>query len=300
MIPAPMRQLYPFDGSFFRIGNHHLHYIDEGKGPPILMLHGNPTWSFYYRRAIRDLSSTHRVIVPDHIGCGLSDKPDDSEYEYTLARRVDDLERLLASLNLAEPLTLMVHDWGGVIGLAYAVRHPDKIVRIVLTNTAGFPLTPGRRLPVALHVARAPVLGPLLVRGLNLFCRGATKHGVTRARMPASVRAGYLWPYRSWSDRRAIHRFIQDIPVRGADKSFSILQEVATGLDSLRSKPRLILWGGRDFVFDRFILERWRLQWPDAVVKEFGDAGHYLFEDSWPECRDAIDEFLGYSRDKEE
>ena len=106
-----------------------LHYIDEGEGEPVVMLHGNPSWSFLYRNLIDSLRGSHRVIVPDHIGCGLSEKPDDSRYTYTLQSRMDDLEDLLDHLGLDRELTLVLHDWGGMIGMAYAARHPERIAR---------------------------------------------------------------------------------------------------------------------------------------------------------------------------
>src|ERR1700726_1277861 len=99
-----------------------LHYLDEGQGPPIVMLHGNPTWSYYYRDLVKGLCGEHRVIVPDHIGCGGSDKPGDDRYEYPLERRVFDLEALLDHLGLRDNLTLVLHDWGGMIGMAFAHR----------------------------------------------------------------------------------------------------------------------------------------------------------------------------------
>ncbi len=179
---------YPFTPHYFDLQGIRLHYVDEGPAdralsqdaPPILMLHGNPTWSFYYRRLISALRSTHRVIVPDHIGMGLSDKPGELQYEFTLARRVTDLEKLIDSLNLRHPLTLILHDWGGMIGMAYATRHPERIAKIVILNTGGFSLPKTKKMPWQLNLARSPFLGGLLVRGLNAFSRGAIKDCVTR------------------------------------------------------------------------------------------------------------------------
>ena len=131
-----------------------LHYIDEGSGEPIVMVHGNPTWSFYYRHLIDSLRDSYRVIVPDHIGCGLSDKPDDSRYRYTLSSRVDDLERLLDHLGLDRDLTLIMHDWGGMIGMAYAARHPERIARLVVSNTAAFHKPASKPMPRALTICR--------------------------------------------------------------------------------------------------------------------------------------------------
>ena len=131
---------YPFVGKTLDLRGVRMNYVDEGPrdAPPVLMLHGNPTWSFYYRRLIAALSGKHRVIVPDHVGMGLSDKPDESKYDYTLARRVVDLEKLVASLGLRQPLTLVVHDWGGPIGLRIAIEQPERVARIVVMDTGLF------------------------------------------------------------------------------------------------------------------------------------------------------------------
>src|SRR5665213_599131 len=108
-----------------------MHYVDEGHGETVVMLHGNPNWSYYYRNLIHSLSNRYRCLAPDHIGCGLSDKPGDDRYEYVLDRRVDDLERLLDSLGVTKDITLVLHDWGGMIGLAFATRHPDRVKRLI-------------------------------------------------------------------------------------------------------------------------------------------------------------------------
>jgi pimeloyl-ACP methyl ester carboxylesterase len=131
-----------------------MHYIDEGQGDPVVMVHGNPTWSFYYRdlaRALKDAG--HRVIAMDHVGMGLSDKPSDARYEYTLRNRLRDVERLLSSLELG-PVTLVVHDWGGAIGLGWALRDPARVKALVITNTAAFLPGPEHRLPWQLSLAR--------------------------------------------------------------------------------------------------------------------------------------------------
>jgi len=135
------RELYPFEGRYFDRGaGVRMHYLDEGEGPPVVMVHGNPTWSFYYRQLVLALRDGHRCIVPDHVGMGLSDKPGDDRYAYTLAQRVDDLEALLEHLGVDRDVTLVVHDWGGMIGMAWAARHPERVARLVILNTAAFPL----------------------------------------------------------------------------------------------------------------------------------------------------------------
>ncbi len=172
-------------GRDFDRGGLKLHYIDEGSGEPVVMLHGNPTWSFYYRHMIDSLRGSYRVIAPDHIGCGMSDKPDDSQYNYTLASRVDDLELLLDHLGLDRDLTLVMHDWGGMIGMAYAARHPERIARLVVSNTAAFHKPSSKPMPRALAICRDSRLGAFLVRGLNVFCLGTAAIGCKRQRMTA-------------------------------------------------------------------------------------------------------------------
>ena len=162
-------------GRDFDRGGLRLHYIDEGSGEPVVMLHGNPTWSFFYRHLIDALRGSHRVIVPDHIGCGLSDKPDDSRYTYTLASRVDDLELLLDHLGLESDLTLVMHDWGGMIGMTYAARHPERIARLVVSNTAAFHKPPAKPMPRALAICPRLGAGGVPGPGLNVFCHGTAR-----------------------------------------------------------------------------------------------------------------------------
>jgi cis-3-alkyl-4-acyloxetan-2-one decarboxylase len=265
-------------------------YIDVGAGPPVLLLHGNPSWSYMYRRLIAALRDRHRVVAPDHIGMGRSDKPPRAAYPYDLARRVADLERLLDCLDLDEPLTLVVHDWGGMIGLAWAVEHPERVARLVLMNTAAFPMPEGKRLPTVLRLVRVPVLGEVLVRGLNAFALGAALVGVRRRPMPAAVRRRYLAPYRSWQRRVAIQAFVDDIPLRDGDRSYPIVAATAARLDRLAAVPTLVCWGMRDPVFDADYLAEWERRMPHADVHRI-DAGHYVLEDA-PEVVQLIDDFI--------
>jgi haloalkane dehalogenase len=284
--------LYPFEGRFLYLDGIRYHYLDEGDGAPTVMLHGNPTWSFYFRNLVQALRDDYRVIVPDHIGCGLSDKPSDSVYDYTLARRVRDLELLIDHLGINRKLTLLVHDWGGMIGLAYAVRHLERIGRLVILNTAAFPLPATKRFPWQLRLCRAPGLGALLVRGLNLFCRGAAANCVVRQPLTPEVRAMYLRPYDSWRHRIAVHRFVEDIPLRAGDPSYPTLAETEKGLERLRDRPMLICWGERDFIFDLPFLAEWQRRFPAAEVHRFADAGHYVLEDAGAEIVELVKTFL--------
>jgi len=285
------RVVYPFADHYLNISGLRYHYLDEGFGEPLVMLHGNPTWSFFYRNLVLGLRDAYRTVVPDHIGCGLSDKPDDSRYEYSLRRRVADLETLLDHLGLRNNLTLILHDWGGMIGMALAHRHPEWIKRLIVFNTAAFPMPQGKRLPWSLWWCRLPLIGPLLVRGFNVFCRGALRYCVCKP-LPAEVRKGYLAPYDSWRNRIAILRFVQDIPLTVTDRGFDLVKAVADGLYRFASLPTLICWGERDFVFDHSFLEEWRRRFPFAEIHLFPDAGHYVLEDAGAEVLLRIRDFL--------
>jgi haloalkane dehalogenase len=269
-----------------------LHYIDEGSGEPVILLHGNPTWSFYYRHLIEALRDAQRVIVPDQIGCGLSDKPDDSRYDYTLASRVDDLELLLDHLGLDRELTLVLHDWGGVIGMTYAARHPERIARLVIANTAAFHKPAGKSFPWALSLFRARALGSCLVRGLNLFVRGTAWIGCRESRLSPAERNAYAAPYDSWAHRIAIHRFVQDIPLRPDDRSYELVSWVQDRLGLLDAVPMLIVWGMRDFVFDGPVLDEWVRRFPAAEVHRFPRAGHLVFEDQREAINGLVQSFL--------
>jgi len=288
-------ELYPFEPHWLTLpSGHRMHYVDEGPrdAPVVLMLHGNPTWSFYWRRLISALRLSHRVIAPDHIGCGKSDKPGDDTYSYRLAQRVEDIEALVGQLGLQD-ITLAIHDWGGMIGMGWAHRHPDLVARLVVLNTAAFPMPSTKRLPASLWLARDTKAGAFLVRGFNAFARGATRLAVTRVRLPKAVRDGLCAPYDSWDHRRAVLRFVQDIPLKETDPSFSIVREVGEHLHQFNDRPVLICWGDRDFVFDDHFLRVWKSALPDAEVHQFPDCGHYVLEDAPEEIEQLVLSFLG-------
>lgn len=285
------QELYPFSGQVLDLDGLRYHYLDEGQGEPVVAVHGNPTWSFYYRELVRALRTDHRVVVPDHIGCGLSDKPGDDRYPYTLERRIADFGRLMDELRL-EGLDLVVHDWGGMIGLAWAVRHPERVRRLVILNTAAFHLPQSKPFPWQLWAVRDTPLGPLLVRGFNAFARGAARVACTRKPMPRTVRDAYCAPYDSWADRIATLRFVQDIPLAPGDGGYSIVSDTEARLDVFRDRPVLICWGERDFVFDRHFLDEWRRIYPQAEVHAYPDCGHYILEDAGEEIIPLVRGFL--------
>ncbi len=288
--PVP-HSLYPFEGRDFDLRGLRYRYLDEGSGDPIVMLHGNPTWSFYYRNLVRALRDDYRAVVPDHIGCGFSDKPDDSRYRYTLSQRVADLEAFLDHLDLHENLTLVAHDWGGMIGMAYAVRHPERVCRLVLMNTAAFHLPEDMRMPAALWFVRDTRLGPFFVQRFNLFSRGAAWLAPAK-RLSKQVRDAYCAPYDSYENRIATLRFVQDIPLRPGDPAYDQVSEIAAGLDRFRNTPILLLWGEKDFVFKPQVLSIFEKTWPHAEVHRFPDAGHYVLEDASAEIPPLVRDFL--------
>jgi cis-3-alkyl-4-acyloxetan-2-one decarboxylase len=283
---------YPFTGHYLDLDGLRYHYLDEGSGEPVIMVHGNPSWSFYYRNLVLALRDRYRCIVPDHIGCGFSDKPGDDRYDYTLARRVDDLERLVDHLGLSEKITLVLHDWGGMIGMAYAVRHPERIKRLVLLNTAAFHLPEEKRFPYALKLCRNTRLGAFLVRGCNAFSLAASFVGCKRNPLPAKLRRAYRLPYDSWQNRIATLRFVQDIPLAVGDRNYELVSAVAAGLAQFGDLPMAIFWGELDFVFDCSFLAEWQRRFPKAEVHRYPDAGHYILEDAAAEVVPLIRAFL--------
>jgi pimeloyl-ACP methyl ester carboxylesterase len=288
--------LYPFEGKFFdRGGGLRLHYLDEGAGEPVVMLHGNPTWSFYYRNLVLALRDTHRCIVPDHIGCGMSDKPNDGytyTYTYKLKSRVDDLERLLDSLKIMQGITLVVHDWGGMIGMAYATRHPERIRRLVILNTSAFRLPQTKPFPWPLWIVRNTPVGAVLVRGFNAFSGIAARACCTRHPLSKELRDAYTAPYDSWANRIATLRFVQDIPLKSGDISYAIVENVERNVKQFAKMPMLICWGLKDFVFDRHFLKLWEDHFPHAEVHRFEDCGHYILEDAKDEVIPLIRDFV--------
>ena len=266
--------LYPFVAQKISIQGHNLSFLDQGQGRVIVMLHGNPTWSFFYRNLAILLQDKYRVIVPDHMGCGFSDKPQD--YSYNLKTHIDNLETLLADLDI-EKFSLVVHDWGGAIGMGLAVRNPERVESVVVMNTAAFP---SQRIPLRIRMCRVPLLGDLIVRGFNGFARGALTMAVVNKMTPAVAR-GYLEPYDSWAHRIALLRFVQDIPLTPKDASWKSLTEIDHGLKLLQDIPMLVLWGGRDFCFTRHFYNEWLQRFPGAESHFFPDAGHYVLEDAF-------------------
>lgn len=278
---------YPFTSRWFEQpgSGYRQHYLDEGSGKPVIMVHGNPTWSFYYRSLIKTLSPKRRCIVPDHLGCGLSQKP--QEASYRLLDHVENLRNLLDYLEV-ETFDLIVHDWGGPIGLGTALQKPEQLGRMVILNTAAFP---SRRIPGRIALCRAPGIGEFLVRALNGFAWPATWMATAKG-LSRETRRNYLLPYDSWKNRIAIARFVQDIPLDQDHPSYPALRWIESKLKVLEDKPVRLLWGEKDFCFDTVFYREWKERLPHAEATLYPDAGHYVLEDAQPEILEEVRKFL--------
>jgi haloalkane dehalogenase len=285
---------YQFDSHYFELPDgFRYHYIDEQRPrnaenrEPLLMVHGNPTWSYFWRNLVTEYRDRYRCIAVDHLGCGLSDKPVESKYPYTLECRIDDLCRLIEHLDLRN-VTLIAHDWGGAIGMGAAVRLAERFDRFVLMNTAAFH---GIRCPLRIGICRIPFLGRILIQGLNLFARGATWMAVTK-RLPKEIRNSFAAPYDSWAHRTALYRFVQDIPLSPKHPSYKTLSEIEEALPNFRHKPICFIWGMHDWCFTPDYLKRFLQFFPEADVYRLDAAHHYLLEDAPDEIINALNEFL--------
>ena len=236
--------LYPFADHWHTLrSGHRQHFVDEGprQGLTLLMLHGNPTWSFFYRELIKTQSQYYRCVVPDHLGCGWSDKP--QNYAYTLGQHIDNVKNLVDSLQL-ENIVLIVHDWGGAIGMGLARQLGKKLKGIVLLNTAAYV---SDRIPQRIALCRLSKIGTFINRQLNGFARAA----ITMARpkgqkMDNKVAKGFLAPYESYAHRVAIDAFVKDIPIEQHHPSRPMLEQIETSLSQHGQLPRLIFWGEQE------------------------------------------------------
>ncbi len=287
---------WPFEPHWYQTEDGRLHYIDEGPrdGHPVVFLHGNPTWGYLYRHLIHPLlTAGFRVIAPDYLGFGRSDKPDDPSL-YRIPRHAARIEQLLVSLDL-RGATVVPHDWGGPIGMAWAGRHPERIRSLVIFNTIAHRPKEAVELPIPLHLMRAPLIGELLVKGAHAFVRGFMFRAalVHPERLGPDERQAYLAPHPSWSSRTSILVFPREIPAGPDGPVSDFLESVHKGVKLLRSKPTFIAWGMKDLAFAPSILDDyWLADFPDAQVLRLPDAGHYLQEDAHEEILPALLQFL--------
>ena len=279
-----LKNEYPFETKSIDINGLKYSYVDEGQGEVLLMVHGNPTWSYFYRDLIKHFSKTHRCIAVDHIGCGFSDKPQD--YDYTLENHISNLNTLVGKLDLKN-ITLLVHDWGGAIGMGTAALNPGNFKKFVIFNTAAFRSID---IPFRINLCRIPVLGKLAVRGFNAFAGSAT-FMTTVTPLKKEIKENFIAPYSNWKDRIATHEFVLDIPLKSSHRSYPALCKVEEGLSNFDDSQFRILWGTHDFCFNDKFLQKWKKHKPKAEVTEF-NAGHYLLEDKKDEIIPEIEKFF--------
>ncbi|TDT29126.1 alpha/beta fold hydrolase [Naumannella halotolerans] len=266
-----------------RRGDHHTwHLLDNGPQlqaagteiiGTVLCVHGNPTWSYLWRNVIDQAPAGWRVIALDQLGMGFSDRTDRPR---TLAERVDDLGDLSDALGLAGPVVLLAHDWGGPIGLGWALAHTDLLAGIVLTNTAVHQPASSPA-PTAIRIARSPLLLDLVCRRTPAFVRATT--AISRPPLRRELRDAFAAPYDSASRRRAVADFVADIPLADEHRSMAALQAIGNGLDKVADLPALLVWGPSDPVFSQLYLDDLMQRLPQADVHRFAGASHLVLED---------------------
>jgi len=281
---------FPFAPRYNDVNGFAMHFVDEGIGEPIVLVHGDPTWGYLYRKFIPILSSHRRCIVPDHMGMGKSDIPQEP-YPYRLKHHIANLEAVLLGLNL-DDLTLVLHDWGGSVGLGFAIRHPRRIKRLVLMNTWAFAPWPGGPFPRLLELVRSE-RGEKFVLEKNGYLEpallGTTYHqeNLTKTALDA-----YHAPYPTPESRLAMLSWSRDIPVNERDPSWGEMKRVEQGLAQFTGVPVLLVWGMRDPVLPPSVLRMWQRIYPRATTHEIDDASHFLQEDAPERVAMLIEEFL--------
>lgn len=275
---------YPFEPKYFETSAGKMHYVDEGTGAPIVFVHGNPSWSFEFRKLISSLSRKYRCIAPDHIGFGLSDKP--REWSYLPRDHAENFEGLTESLDL-DGITLVVGDWGGPIGLSYAIAHPEKMKNLVITNTW---LWPANKDPyyIAFSAFMGGPVGRLLIKRYNFFAGALLKaiYG-DRSKLTPEIHRNYLEPLSEPAERRGCWTFPKQI-VGSTDWLKSLWQK----REVLDGKTILFAWGMKDLAFREKELNRWTKSFPQARAIRYEDAGHFVAEEKPAELVVAIEELL--------
>lgn len=281
---------FPFSPRYHEVNGFQMHFVDEGSGEPLVLVHGDPTWGYLWRRFIPVLSRRRRCIVPDHMGMGKSGVPR-GPYSYRLRHHIANLESLLLRLNLRD-LTLVLHDWGGPVGLGFAVRHPERVKRLVLMNTWAFARWPGAPFPRLLEIIRSE-RGEKFVLEKNGYLEpallGTTHHP---EKLTKIVMDAYRAPYPTPESRLALLCWTRDIPVSGSDPSYAEMKRIEDGLSQFAKIPALLIWGMRDPVLQESVLRIWQRVFPQAVTREIEDASHFLQEDAPERIVGWVEEFI--------
>lgn len=278
---------FPFKPHFRQVNGFQMHYVDEGRGEPIVCVHGEPTWGYLYRRFVRPLAKSRRVVVPDHMGFGKSDIPQDRPY--TLAQHVDNFTKLLLGLDLAN-ITLVFQDWGGPIAFGFATVHPDLVKRLVIMNTGVGVYPAGTRTWVSDLEAQGTLesaLGDMATFVPRMFA-ATLMHSTATDTM---IRA-YTAPFPDRASCIGAIAFPRDIPVGNDHPSAKTMRAIEQKLDLLKTKPKTVIWGMRDPIFRKGALERWKKIYPGIECHELANASHFLQEDDPDEIVAIIRSFL--------
>ncbi len=281
---------FPFVPHYLDMGEWRMHYVDEGNGEPVVLVHGDPTWGFIYRKFIAPISENYRCIVPDHMGMGKSGVPK-TPYPYRLLHHINNFEALMLSLSLTD-ITLVLHDWGGPVGLGFAVRHPKLIKRLVLMNTWAFAQWPGGTFPRIIEIIRSE-RGDNFVLKRNGYVKNAIL-GTTynRTKITESIFGTYLAPYPTPESRLALLCWSRDIPVNETDPSYQNMKQIEENLNLFEKLPILLIWGMQDPVLRPSVLHLWKKVYPNALVYEINGASHFLQEDAPETIVNYVDDFL--------
>jgi haloalkane dehalogenase len=278
------RQEYPFDSHFYQVPAGRLHYVDEGSGPAVVMVHGNPTWSYLYRHLIKWLRPEHRCIAMDHIGFGLSDKPRD--WSYLPSDHAANLTALIDGLGLKD-ITLVVQDWGGPIGLSYAAAHPENVARLIIMNTWAWPVNRDWYYIAFSGFVGGPV-GRWLIRRYNFFARSVMRQAFgDKRKLTPAAHEHYLRALPTAEARKGSYVFPRQIV-----KATPWLDQIWSNIPVLKEKPTLIVWGMKDIAFREKELKRWESAFPAARTMRLTSVGHFVQEEAPDELAAAVVPFL--------
>ncbi|TPE43397.1 alpha/beta fold hydrolase [Pontibacter mangrovi] len=277
------RILYPFAHSTLEVPGGRMHYVDEGQGDPIVFVHGTPTWSFVWRQQIKPLSRNYRCIAPDHIGFGLSEKP--ADFAYTPAAHADNLEQLINYLQLKD-ITLVVHDFGGPIGLRYALRHPENVKHLIILNTWMWSLESESRI---MKISRfmAGRVGRFIYLQLGFSANILLPQGYhERKHLTKDIKQHYQKPLSTSASRLGTWAF-----AKALHQSNPYFEELWQQREKLKSINKLILWGEKDKLLPLHFLDRWQQEFPETKTVKY-KAGHFVQEERGGEVADAIQSFI--------
>ena len=275
------REEYPFQFRFLELEMGRMHYVDEGQGKPIVMVHGTPTWSFLYRHLVKGLSPGYRCVAMDHMGFGLSDKPKD--WSYVPKDHAQNVDSLIGTLGL-EDVTLVVHDLGGPIGLSYAINNPEKVSRLIIVNTFMWATRGELRFQLGGRFLGSPI-GRFLYKYFSFSTNVMMKSLGSKLTKP--IHAHYTGPFPTPKDREATWIIAREL-LGSSDWYESLWQQ----RERIKDKPALLLWGMKDTAFRANHLARWTDLFTDARTVQFDDAGHFVQEDKGSELCSIIEEFL--------